>query len=133
MTGAQTQRIPMDAWTEDTSGDDDPRERIARLEARIEELAGAAERCRKIALIAKMALSGGAAWTSLILLGAVTPYGISLMGALTSTLGGLVAFGSNASTARQTAAAIAAAEQERAGLIGRIELQVVVEPGRRLR
>ena len=49
------------------------------VEARIEELADAAERCRKIAPIAKMALIGGAVWMALILLGAVTPYGISLM------------------------------------------------------
>ena len=113
----------------DAAREDDPPDlpdRIARIEARIEELADAAERCRKIAPIAKMALIGGAVWMALILLGAVTPYGISLVGALSLTLGGLVALGSNASTARQTAAAIAAAQQERAGLIGRIDLQVVV-------
>jgi ABC-type multidrug transport system fused ATPase/permease subunit len=123
----------MDAWTEDVPPDDDLPDRIARLEARIEELNDASERCRKIALAAKATLAVGAAWMALIILGAVTPYGISLMGALTLTIGSLVAFGSNASTARQTAAAIAAAEQERTELIDRIDLQAVGAPSRQLR
>jgi hypothetical protein len=109
--------------------DDGASDRIARLEARIEELAETAERCGKIALASQAALLGGAAWIAFIILGAVTPYGISLTGALTLTLGGLVALGSNASTARQTAAAIAAAERERRELIGRVELQVVAGRG----
>lgn len=117
----------MDAWTEDNAPEGAP-DRIARLEVRIEELAETAERCRKIALASKATLALGAAWMALIILGAVSPYGISLLGALTLTLGSLVAFGSNASTARQTAAAIAAAEQERAELIDRIDLQAVAEP-----
>jgi hypothetical protein len=111
----------MDAWTDDPpqgASDGDLSDRIAQLEARIEELAETAERCRKIALASQAALAVGTAWIALIIVGAVSPYGISLLGALTLTLGGLVAFGSNASTARQIAAAIAAAEQERAELIG---------------
>jgi hypothetical protein len=118
------------AWMEDpardASGDDgDPRGEIARLEARIEALADTIERCRKIALASKAALVAGTAWMLLILVGAVAPQGASLIGAMTLMIGGFVAFGSNTSTARQAAAGIAAAEQRRAELIGRIDLQVV--------
>jgi len=40
-------------------------------------------------------------------------------------LGGIVSFGSNVSTLRQTAEAIGAAERLRLELIGRIDLRVV--------
>ena len=42
------------------SDDDDPHEQIARLEAQIEALAGTVESCRKIMLVAKAAIAGGA-------------------------------------------------------------------------
>ena len=40
--------------------DADPREEILRLEDEIESLADTIERCRKIDLVAKLALAGGA-------------------------------------------------------------------------
>jgi hypothetical protein len=43
-------------------------------------------------------------------------------------LGGLVTYGSNNSTAKETAAQLAAAEATRAGLIGSIDLQVIENP-----
>src|SRR5205823_9332236 len=45
-------------------------------------------------------------------------------------IGGTVVFGSNTSTAKQTAAAAEAAEARRAELIGKINLTVVTEQGR---
>ena len=47
---------------------DDTREDIARIEAHIEELAEAIERCRKFSLAAKAIIAAGSAWIALTLL-----------------------------------------------------------------
>ena len=50
---------------------------------------------------------------------------LAMSAAIVALLGGVVVLGSNSSTAREAKAQIAAAEAERAELIGAIELQVV--------
>jgi hypothetical protein len=103
----------------------DIREEIARLEARIEVLSDSIERCQKISLAARLALALGTVWLVLVLLKVVPFAPIHIIGAISAMLGGTVLYGSNASTWRQTVAAIAAAEARRTELIDAIALRTV--------
>jgi hypothetical protein len=103
------------------------RDEITRLEARIEALAESLDRCRKIALLARLVLAAGAIWIALIALRLLPFAPFHIVGAISAVLGGTVLFGSNASTRKQTAAALAEAEQRRADLIDRIAMQTVEE------
>jgi hypothetical protein len=107
--------------------DDDPREKITRLEAQIEELTDTLERCRRLIAAAKVLILLGGVWMVALASGIIKSVPLSLVGATTAILGGIVVFGSNASTARQLTAAIRVAEEMRAKLIGDIELRVVSE------
>jgi hypothetical protein len=108
----------------------DPHEDISRLESEIERLAESAERCRKIALTARVAIGAGGVLLAAILLGVIRMDGLSLIFAAILILGGIVAYGSNATTARQIAERIAQAEQSRAELISEMELTLVRQPSR---
>ena len=99
------------------SDEDDPHEQIARLEAQIEALAETIEGCRKIMLVAKVAMAGGA----------IRPDLAVLSGATAAVLGGIVLLGSNRSTTDQALARMRKAEAARAGLIDRLELRRVDE------
>jgi hypothetical protein len=107
----------------------DPHAAIAMLEARIEELTGRIEGCRKYALAARGAIALGA-----LLLGA-TLFGLTAFDArlflagIAALLGGLVLAGSNTTTARQAAEERDRAEAQRAALIGNLSLRVI--PGGR--
>ena len=103
----------------------EPRDEIAQIEAELERLAGVAERCRKIAVGAKAAIIAGCFWIGMLFGGAVAADGLKLMIAIILPLGGVVLYGSNDSTAQQTADKIAALERQRAELIGAIDLRVV--------
>jgi hypothetical protein len=104
---------------------DEPTDEISDIEARIEALAGIAERCRKFILGSKAAIGSGFALLLITLLG-LFGAGVSvLLGSIALVLGGIVSLGSNISTLRQTEAAIGAAEARRADLIGEIDLRVV--------
>ena len=105
--------------------DDDPSDEISRLEARIEELAEIAERCRKIILVSRAAIAGGAALLLVMMLGLFGSSETAALGSIAVVLGGIVSLGSNVSTLRQTVADIGAAEALRSDLIGRIDLRVV--------
>jgi len=107
--------------------DGDLRNEILRLEAHIEDLAETLERCRKIALAAKVTVAAGGTWLLAFMLGAIGFDPVAMIGAIGAVIGGTVVFGSNASTSKQTAAAIKAAEASRAELIGRIDLRLVGE------
>ena len=111
------------AWTATTSTTD-----IARIEARIEELGEAIERCRKLALAAKIAIAAGAAWIVLTLAGAIPYVPYMTVAALAAVIGGVVLAGSNSTTWQQTEAALAASEAMRADLIEHLHLRVVQEP-----
>jgi small neutral amino acid transporter SnatA (MarC family) len=111
---------------------EDVRDEIATLEQRIEALSESLERCRKVALAAKAAIAAGAVLMALLLFGLVWADVLRLMVAAILLLGGIVLAGSNASTARETAAGIADAERLRAELIGEINLTLVPEPSRLL-
>jgi hypothetical protein len=107
--------------------EDNPIDEISRIEARLEELAEVSERCRKIILVSKAAIAGGAALLLVMMLGLFGSNQVAAVGSIAVVLGGIVSFGSNVSTLRQTMAAIRAAEVLRSKLISRIDLRVVGE------
>jgi hypothetical protein len=103
---------------------DDPTDEISEIEARIEELAEIAERCRKVILVSKAAIAAGAALLLIAMLGLLGGP-IAALGSIALMLLGIVSFGSNVSTLRQTDAAIRAAEARRSDLINLIDLNLV--------
>ena len=103
----------------------DLHEQILHIEAYIEELADIVERCRKIILISKVALAAGGILILATIIGAVGFDPTVLIGAIAAVIGGIVVFGSNTSTLKQTSTAMKAAEGHRTELISRMDLRVV--------
>jgi hypothetical protein len=100
--------------------EDDSVDEISKIEARIEELAEAAERCRKIILASKAAIAGGAILLIVTILGLLGSSQVAALGSIAAMLGGIVSLGSNVSTLRQTEAAMSDAEALRSNLINQI-------------
>lgn len=107
--------------------DGDPRDQIARLESRLEELAESLVRCRKISLTSRIAIAGGGVWLAAMTIGIIGFDPIAMMGAIAAVIGGTVMYGSNTTTSREIEAAMTDAEARRAELIGALELRVVGE------
>lgn len=107
--------------------DDDLRDEISRLEDHIDDLAESLARSRRISQLSKIAIVGGALWVLATLLGAIMFVPAAVISAIAAMIGGVVLFGSTATTSKQTSAAMKAAEAQRAELIDRMELQVVGE------
>jgi hypothetical protein len=107
--------------------DGDLHDQILRLEALVEELTEAIERCRKAILISKVAIAAGGIWLLAFTFGAIGFDPIAMIGAISAVIGGIVVFGSNTSTSKQAAVAIKAAEALRAELIGKIDLRSIGE------
>jgi hypothetical protein len=103
----------------------DPREEIAQLEVRIEELAEALERCRKLALAAKIAVVFGALLIAATLFGVLAFTPMAMVGGVAALLGGIVLYGSNASTSDELTKSLRNAEARRAALIGRLDIRLV--------
>lgn len=110
---------------DDLTGTLDPRDAIERLELRIAALEGKLESCRKFEAAARFALVlAGALFAGLLF--RVVPFDpLALFAAIAAAIGGVVTLGSNGSTRKQAEAELAAAEAERAALIGEIDLRVV--------
>lgn len=106
--------------------DDGTREAIRRLEADIEAAADTLERCRKFILAGKLSVVIGALWLLAMIFGLLSGLG-SLAGATAALLGGIVVFGSNTMTARETAARIRTAEDLRRRLIDGAALRTVTD------
>ena len=106
-------------------GEDDAREEIAQLEARIEELADVVESCRKVVLASKAAIAAGALLLVAVAIGLIRFDPLSMIAAVAAVLGGIVLFGSNSSTSKQATAELRAAEARRAELIDTMELRPV--------
>ena len=107
--------------------DDDPRERIARLEAQIEALAASLNRCRWLILLSQASMAAGGLWMLAVAFGAMRFTPAAMLCSIAAVVGGIVGFGSNTSTAKQTVAELKAAEAQRDELIGGIDLRVVRE------
>ena len=107
--------------------DGDPRDQIARLEIRLEELAEAMARCRKIRLISQIAIAGGGIWMVAATIGVIGFDPVAFMAAIAAVIGGTVMYGSNTTTSQEIDAAIKDAEADRAELIGMLKLRVVGE------
>ena len=112
--------------------EDNPADEISEIEARIEELAEIAQRCRKVILVSKAAIAGGVALLLIAMLGVFGPGPVAALGSIALVLGGIVSLGSNVGTLRQTDAAIGAAEARRLDLTGGIDLRVVRDAPQKL-
>ena len=97
--------------------DGDPADQIARLESRLDELADAMARCRKIRLISQIAIAAGGTWLLAVAIGVIGFDPMGFMAAIAGVIGGTVMYGSNTTTSRQVDAAIEKAEAMRAALI----------------
>jgi hypothetical protein len=102
---------------------DDTHEQIARLEAQIDALAETVESCRKIILVAKIAIVVGVVLILAMLVGAIRPDLAALSGATAALLGGIVLHGTNRSTSDQALAKMRQAETARARLIDQLQLR----------
>jgi hypothetical protein len=103
----------------------DHRDEIVRLEAQIDELAARIESCRKFILVGRIAVVGGCAVLFAILIGAIQ-FDPAVIGvAVTAVLGGIVAAGSNRSTAKEAMYELTLVEAKRTALIGQIDLRLV--------
>ena len=107
-----------------------PQDRIARLEQQLERLAEARDRCRKIKLVAQIALAGGAIWIVAALIGLIGVDPVAMLVAIAGVIGGIVLYGSNATTADHIASDMEKAEAERTALIEHLDLRVVTGPRR---
>jgi len=108
--------------------ENDPHDEIVRLEAQIEQLAAKLESCRKFILAGRVAAAAGGIALVALLFGVIAfdPGAMALAAA--ALLGGIVAWGSNGSTAKEATAEMAAAESRRAVLIGELDLRTIAEP-----
>jgi hypothetical protein len=105
--------------------DGDLHDQISDLESDIEQLAKTLDGCRKAILFSKVAMAAGGIWIFAYLLGAIGFEPATMIGAIAAIIGGVVVFGSNSSTSKQTTAAIKAAEMRRAELIDMIDPRAV--------
>ena len=103
----------------------DHRDEIVRLEAQIDELAARIESCRKFILVGRIAVVGGCAVLIAILIAAIQ-FDPAVIGvAVTAVLGGIVAAGSNRSTAKEAMHELTLVEAKRTAMIGQIDLRLV--------
>ena len=102
-------------------------DQISQLEADIEDLTEVVERCRKVTLISKVAIAAGGIWLLALTLGAIRFDAMAMIASMALVIGGIVFFGSNTSTSKQTTLAIKAAEARRAELIDKINPRLVTE------
>jgi len=103
----------------------DPHGEIERLEARIEELSERLVSCRKFILAGRIAVAGGGVLLIALLLGVLRFDPTAMTAAVAAVLGGIVAWGSNRSTAQEAARDLAAAEADRAALIDQLNLRTL--------
>ena len=102
----------------------DPHEQIAELEAEIEHLTGAAERCRRIIFATRLAISAGGLLLVINMFGLVRLEPIMFLSAVIAVLGGIVLFGSNKSTLSRIVITIRDYEARRTQLINRLGLHL---------
>ena len=86
--------------------DGDLSDQIARIESDIEQLAETLDGCRKAMLFSKVVITTGGIWTLAYFLGAIRFDPTAMIASIAAIIGGVVVFGSNSSTSKQTTAAI---------------------------
>src|SRR5260370_22885195 len=79
----------------------DARNEIARIEARLDELADGLARCRKVKLVSQIALAGGGIWLVATIVGIISFDPGAMMAAIAGVIGGIVMYGSNTTTAQE--------------------------------
>jgi len=94
--------------------DSDHGDEIVRLEAQIDELAATVESCRKFIVAGRIAVAGGGVVLVAMVIGAIRLDPSVMAGAVAAVLAGIVAAGSNRSTAKEATHELAAAEAKRA-------------------
>ncbi|WP_210494035.1 hypothetical protein [Microvirga antarctica] len=100
---------------------------IANLELEIDMLADAAERCRKIMVVARLATGGGLALMAALVLGLVRSDVLILLASVSAVLAGIAIFGTHRSTLQELKAKIVAGEARRMALIDAIDLRPVAQ------
>jgi hypothetical protein len=107
------------------SMNDSTRDEIVRLEAQAEELADRIESCRRFILAGWISIVTGGLVLLAMSLGLIQS-GPSILGlAAAAVLGGIVAAGSNRSTAKEATMELIATLARRAELISQLDLRVV--------
>ena len=104
---------------------DEQRTHIARLEDEIEDLSLAAERCRKIDLLARITMIAGAAWLIGDTVGLIWSGPAATMMAFSAVLFGIVLYGTNRSTWQQVSGRLEAVEAQRTSLIDELDPKLV--------
>jgi hypothetical protein len=105
---------------------DDPQWNIVQLEEQIEELAARTEKCRKFSLAARIVSAGGSIVLAAMLVGFIQFDPGLMAGAVAATLGGIVVWGANSSTAREITKEIIKLESERTTWIEHINPRVIL-------
>jgi hypothetical protein len=105
--------------------DEDVSSQISRLEDEIEQLAGTIGSCRKIMRVSKLAIMLGVLWIGALATGVFSPGPLSLIAATAAVLYGIVGYGSNLSTLRQSMGKMREAEGARRELISMIDFQMI--------
>jgi uncharacterized membrane protein HdeD (DUF308 family) len=103
----------------------DLHQQIADLEADIDALSDAAERCRKSMIVARLAIIAGVLLVGASLSGFVRTDALVLVIGIAATLAGIVFYGSSRSTREQIVGKIKLHEAHRARLIDGMNLSTV--------
>jgi hypothetical protein len=103
----------------------DPHQQIADLEADIDALSEAAERCRKIIVAARAATAAGCLLLMVVLMGLFRSEPAALVIAITAILGGIAVSGTNKSTLDEIVATVRSHEARRAEMINGLGLRTV--------
>jgi hypothetical protein len=98
---------------------------ISDIEDEIDALADSAERCRKIMIVAKLAMGAGGLASAAVLLGIMRADAVTLLLASSAVVGGIAVFGSHRSTLEVLRTKIAARETRRNALIDELNLPVM--------
>jgi len=107
----------------DAISSEGPQAEIERLEERIEQLAARIENCRRVMLVARVAVALGGLLAAALLTGLLHAAPALLILAIAAVLGGIVLLGSNSSTASEAREQMEEAELQRDEWIGALQLR----------
>jgi len=105
----------------------DLHQQIADLEAEIDALSDAAEKCRKSMVVGKVAMGGGILLFVVSLLGLIRPDAILLVVGIAAALAGTAFYGSSRSSLEGISAKIRTYEARRSEMIDGMDLRTVEE------